>query len=82
MYSILDKIIENELLVFRHLGELQNFEEQPIQAWTNALESYALKSAGNQTELTVQVETATSYVDHMNKTFPLALKELKRISEN
>lgn len=82
MYSILDKIIENELLVFRHLGELQNFEEQPIQAWTNALESYALKSAGNQTELTVQVETATPYVDHMNKTFPLALKELKRISEN
>ena len=30
MYSILDTIIENKLLVFRHLGEIVNFEEQPI----------------------------------------------------
>ena len=86
MYSILEKIVKNELLVFRHLGELENFEEQPIdektQGWTNALESYELKSFGNETELTVQVETVEQYVDHMNKTFPLALQELKKIAEN
>lgn len=82
MYSLLEKVVENELLVFKHLGELQNFEEQPIQGWTNALESYALTAIGNVTELTVQVETAEEYVEHMKKTFPLALQEVKRISEN
>ncbi len=85
MYSILDKIVENELLVFRHLGELENFEEQPIDAnteeWTNALESYELKPLGNETELVVRVDTLEQYVDHMNKAFPLALQELK-ISAN
>lgn len=86
MYSILDKIVENEILVFKHLGELKNFEEQPIdsktQGWTNALESYELKLLGNETELIVRVETVEQYVDHMNKTFPLALQELKKITEN
>ncbi len=86
MYSILEKIVENELLVFKHLGELENFEEQPIdentQEWTNALESYELKPLENETELTVQVETVEEYVDHMNRTFPLALQELKKIIEN
>lgn len=86
MYSILEKIVKNELLVFKHLGELENFEEQPIdekiQGWTNALESYQLKPLGNETELTVQVETVEEYVVHMNRTFPLALQELKKIAEN
>lgn len=86
MYSIFEKIVKNELLVFKHLGELENFEEQPIdekiQGWTNALESYQLKPLGNETELTVQVETVEEYVDHMNRTFPLALQELKKIAEN
>lgn len=86
MYSILEKLVENEVLVFKHLGELTNFKEQPIdekiQGWTNALESYELKPLGNETELIVQVESMEQYADHMNKTFPLALRELKRISEN
>lgn len=86
MYSILEKIVENKILVFKHLGELKNFEEQAIdenaQGWTNALESYELKQIGNKIELTVQVETAEEYVAHMNKTFPLALKELKILAEN
>lgn len=86
MCSILEKLVENEVLVFKHLGELTNFKEQPIdektQGWTNALESYELKPLGNETELIVRVETMEQYVDHMNKTFPLALRELKRITEN
>lgn len=85
MYSILDKIVENEILVFKHLGELKNFEEQQIdakmQGWTNALESYELKQLEKETELIVRVETVEQYVDHMNKTFPLALQLLKNIAE-
>jgi len=51
------------------LGELKNFEEQPIDAntqeWTNALESYELKPLMNETELIVRVDTMEQYVDHM-----------------
>lgn len=85
MYSILDKIIEHKILIFRHIGELKNFEEQPIdektQVWTNALESYELKSNENGTELIVKMDTIEEYIDYMNKTFPLALQELKKIAE-
>lgn len=86
MYSILDTIVENELLVFRHLGEINNFEEQPIdekkQGWTDALESYELVPVESGTELTVKVDTVDNFADSMNRTFPLALEELKRISES
>jgi len=86
MYSILETIKENEFLAFKHLGEIKNFEEMPItgesETWTGAMETYTLKEIENGTELTVNVDTLESFVDFMNKTFPLALKELKRISEN
>lgn len=85
MYSILDKIEKNKLLVFRHLGELKNFEEQPInlsiQTWTNAIESYEIFQSENGVALVIKVDTVNEYIDFMNKTFPLALQELKKMAE-
>jgi len=85
MYSIIDKMTENKILIFRHIGELKNFEEQPVeknnQTWTNAYESYEITSTGNGVELTVKVDTINEYIDFMEKTFPLALQELKKLSE-
>lgn len=85
MYSIIDKIIENKILIFKHIGELKNFEEQPLeksnQPWTNAYESYEIKSIANAVELNIKVDTIEQYIDFMNKTFPLALQELKILSE-
>ena len=86
MYSILETVKENDFLAFKHLGDIKNFEEMPItgesETWTGAMETYTLKEIENGTELTVNVDTLESYVDFMKKTFPLALNELKRISEN
>lgn len=86
MYSILDQVIENKLLVFRHIGELKDFKEQPIdtqtQIWTNALESYQLTPFENSTELQITVDTIEDYVDLMNNTFPKALEVLKTIAES
>ena len=86
MYSILETVKENNFLAFKHLGEIKNFEEMPItgesETWTAAMETYKLNEMENGTELTVNVDTMESYVDFMKKTFPLALNELKRISEN
>jgi hypothetical protein len=85
MYSILDKIIENNFLAFRHLGEMKNFEEQPIdeavQGWTNAIESYEIIEREGGVELLVKVDTVDEYVDHMNKSFPQALQKLKQLAE-
>jgi len=85
MYSILEKIEQNTYLAFRHLGNIYNFEELPIDAeteqWTNAMETYRLTKNETGTTLTVQVDVIESYLNHMNKTFPIALNELKHISE-
>ena len=86
MYSVLETVKENAFLAFKHLGDIKNFEEMPItgisETWTGAMETYTLNEIENGTELTVNVDTLESYVDFMKKTFPLALNELKRISEN
>ncbi len=83
MYSILDKVDEPRFLGLRHLGEIENFEEQPIndQTWTNAMETYELHSVGEGTNLIVNVDTIEEYINSMNKTFPIALDKLKELSE-
>ncbi len=86
MYSLIDKLEENRYLAFRHLGWISNFEEQPIdqaaEAWTNAMETYQLTESDGGTELIVRVDTVEEYVDHMNRKFPMALEELKRLAED
>ncbi|MCX2679146.1 SRPBCC domain-containing protein [Galbibacter sp. EGI 63066] len=83
MYSVIDKLDENSYMAFRHLGEIMDFKEQSVETatWTNAMETYELNPVKNGTKLTVNVDTVEEYVDHMNKLFPPALDELKRISE-
>ncbi len=83
MYSIIEKLDEPQFIAIKHLGEIKDFEEQPLedQGWSNAIESYELKSIGEGTKLIVNVDTVEQYVDSMNKTFPLALNELKKLAE-
>ncbi len=86
MYSIIDRIEPNSHLTFRHIGTIQNFEELPISqgsgAWTNALETYTLRTTGNgSTQLQVAVDIVDEYIDTMNNTFPIALKKLKQLVE-
>lgn len=86
MYSIIDTLIENKWIVFKHIGELNNFTEQPLnektKLWTNAIESYELIQEENGITLTVQVDITEEYADYMSTSFPLALKELKKIVTN
>ncbi len=83
MYSILDELEENKVLVFKHLGEIKDFEELPIDqnTWTDAYERYTLHPDENGVTLMVEVDTAKEYIDAMNKLFPKALQELKKITE-
>src|SRR6187402_437325 len=46
MNSIIESKIPNEYMAFKHIGELKNFEELPIdsktQEWSGAMETYRL----------------------------------------
>lgn len=86
MYSIITRLIVNEHMVFKHLGEIKNFEEQPIdektKSWNGGLEAYTLKEENGNTLLNVEVEIPEDHVDYFNTTFPKALASIKEISEN
>ncbi|MEN9304643.1 MAG: hypothetical protein RL264_3072 [Bacteroidota bacterium] len=84
MYSIIEKLEPNKTLVFRHLGELKNFEEQPAEkneaSWKDARESYEILPNQSGVELTVKVDCIEQYCDYMNATFPKALEVLLQLS--
>lgn len=85
MYSDIEIRKENELLIFKHIGIMKDRKELPLDAeterWTGCFESYRLKETDGTTQLIVEVDSIENYVDWMNKSFPLALQELKTISE-
>jgi hypothetical protein len=86
MYSDFHEIIVNKKMVFLHKGDIKNFEELPINennyAWSDAFESYEISPIQNGVKLLVKAETVDEYIGFMNKTFPLALQELKILAEN
>ena len=86
MYSVFSRIIENSFLAFKHLGGIKNFKEIPVsvedESWSGGIETYTLNETESGTELIIHVDTIESYIDFMNDTFPLALRELKRMAES
>jgi uncharacterized protein YndB with AHSA1/START domain len=86
MYANVYFLKENKFCVLRHIGMLHDFKELPVDAetekWTGCFETYKLAANNGKTILTAEVDSLEQYADHMNTKFPLALQELKRISEN
>lgn len=85
MYADVFYIIPNKMIVFRHIGNLDNFRELPLDAeaekWTGSFESYKLSEENGVTNLTAEVDCVPEYIDYMNEKFPAALKKLKEIAE-
>jgi uncharacterized protein YndB with AHSA1/START domain len=86
MFSIITECRENELMAFKHLGVIKNFEEQPAneetKAWSEAMEIYSLKENNGYTELNVSMNTIEGFEDYLKKTFPVALNLVKELAEN
>jgi len=86
MFSIITECKENELMAFKHLGEIKKFEEQAanedIKSWSGAKEVYSLKETNGDTELKICTDTIESFEDYMKKTFPVALNLVKELAEN
>lgn len=85
MYSIIEKKIDEKLMSFKHIGNILNLEEQPLdeetKLWTNCKEIYELTEENNKTIVTVSVDTLDNYVSFFTEAMPNALELVKKLSE-
>jgi hypothetical protein len=85
MVSRIDRLVPNEFMGFKHLGTVKNGVEdtdsEEAKNWSGAMEEYTLKTVGNQTELTVDMDMTDDFKDYFNNTWPKALARLKEIAE-
>jgi hypothetical protein len=85
MNSVIDKKVDNEYMAFKHLSEIKNFQEMPIDAatqeWSGAMETYRLTESNGMTVLDVKMDTVEKYVDYFITTFPNGLEMVKKLSE-
>jgi uncharacterized protein YndB with AHSA1/START domain len=86
MYGDVFYLIPNKFIIFKHIGNVLNFNEMPLDAetekWTGSFEAYKLDEVDGKTTLIVEVDCVEQYVNYMNEKFPFALQELKKIAEN
>lgn len=86
MYSDIGYLIPKKLIIFSHIGNMSDFKELPLDAeterWTGSFEIYKLEENEGKTNVIAEIDCVPEYIDYMNTTFPLALQELKKISEN
>lgn len=85
MYSDVFYLIPNKLIIFKHIGNLKDLKELPIDAeaerWTGSFETYKLNEVDGVTTVTAEIDCVAEYINYMEEKFPLALQELKKISE-
>jgi uncharacterized protein YndB with AHSA1/START domain len=85
MYSEIEKLVENELMSFSHIGELLDGKEQPLteetQTWSGAREIYTLTPNQSVTTLTLEMDILETHAEYFEETIPKALEKLKHIAE-
>jgi hypothetical protein len=86
IYSIIEKKIDNKLMSFRHIGNIKEYKEMPLdeetKLWCNSKETYELSGENNQTKLTVSIDALETYVGFFNESMPKAIELIKNLSEN
>lgn len=88
MYSVITKNQPFEKMYFTHIGEVKNFEEQPLddaaRAWTNGKENYTLTEQNGVTHLSVALDMMDDEKmnAYFNDAFPKSLEIVKKLAEN
>ena len=86
MNSIIETKIPNEYMAFKHIGEIKDFKELPIdeetQKWSGAMETYRLTPDDEFTDLVSQVDVVEKYIDYFKEAFPKGLEKVKDLAEN
>lgn len=85
MYSDVAELINNEFVSFKHIGMIKENAELPVddttKKWTGCYENYNLKESEGKTTLAVSIDSIDEYVDFFNEKFPVALQNIKNLSE-
>ena len=81
IYSIIEKHIPNNIIQFKHIGNVVEGKEQPIddetKKWSGATETYTLTEGENTNTIEVEIDILNEHLEFMTKTFPQALKKIK-----
>ena len=85
MYSMIEKIIPEKYMAFKHLGVMKEGKELPLDEetknWSGAMETYSLIENNGSTELMVEMDVTDEFYDYFSKTFPDALEKVKELAE-
>jgi|UniRef100_UPI00404A95AE uncharacterized protein YndB with AHSA1/START domain len=85
MYSVIETLVPNKSLTFKHKGEISNFINEAYtdgsQLWNDARECYEIEENGSQLTLKVTVDTLEMYLAHTKQMFTDALADLKALAE-
>lgn len=86
IYSLIEKHIPNEIMAFKHIGNVLKGKEQLIDVetkkWSGTTEVYTLTEGTNYSTLTVEIDVLEEHLDFMKNTLPKALERVKSLSMN
>jgi len=76
----------NEYMSIEHLGEVRDGVEdttsERIKAWAGSHENYTLRKVNGKTELIIDMDITPEFKEMFEKIWPVALENIKRLSEN
>lgn len=85
MIAVIEDIVPNQFMSFKHLGEIKDGVEDTtsdkVKEWAGAHENYTLTEDNGQTTVTVDMDIAEPFAEMFDKIWPKALAKLKEISE-
>jgi hypothetical protein len=86
MVSIIENNIPNELMSFRHIGEIKAGVEQAQDKlsndWEGSLEIYMLSNQEKDTELDIEVDVPEEFEDFMEAAFIKGIRTIKELAED
>lgn len=62
-------------------GEIEVTTGEEVEKWAGGHENYSYQENNGITTVTVDIDTLDEYLDYFNNTYPLALDQLKALSE-
>ena len=81
IYSAIEKHIPNEYIAFKHIGNVVEGKEQPIDGetkkWSGTTEIYKIIEGKDVHTLKVEIDILDEHLEFMKNTFPKALEKIK-----
>jgi uncharacterized protein YndB with AHSA1/START domain len=80
-YGIIDKLVPNEFVSLRHLGEIREGDDHPFDG-EERIEQYVLEQQGGRTRRTLAQDIPEEHKVMFENAIPKALQRVKQLAEN